>query len=106
MCLRPLERGYFLFLPGKEQVLLGKKARKRARHYWCGERYSLCWLCGVTRDIISPELAVRLLDPDFTLPAPLTREQAKLWTPPTISVDTVAPGSLNVSLPPGLHSQA
>lgn len=82
MCLRPLERGYFLYSPSKRLVMASKAKRKRARSLPCGKRPSLCWLCGATNDIISPELAARLLDPDFTLPAPLTREQAKLWTVP------------------------
>ncbi len=74
-------KGDFLFLPDNEQVVLTKNARRTARERNCGQRYSVCWLCAFPH-IISCELAEHLQDEHFALPASLSREQAKLWTPP------------------------
>ncbi|SRR6266851_3780306 len=97
--------GAFLSLPGRELLILDQRARKRARQHNCGERHSLCLSCAIQGGMISSELAERLQHPDFTLPAPLTREQARLWTSPALSVDTAPPDSLNVSPPPANQSQ-
>ena len=72
----PLRReGKFLYSPAGRIVLASKSKRKRAMSLPCGKRPSLCWVCGPGAGIVSPELAVCLQDPHFTLPAHLTREQ-------------------------------
>ncbi len=100
------KEGTFLYLPGRELLILDQRARKRARQHNCGERHSLCLLCALLGGMISIELAERLQDADFTLPAPLTGEQARLWAPPTLSVDTAPrPGPPNISLPLARRSE-
>ncbi|SRR6266700_4184591 len=93
------EEGAFLYLPGRELLILDLRGRNRARRHNCGKRHSLCLSCAFLGGMISSELAERLQDHDFTLPTPLTRQQARLWKPPTLSGDTAPPGSVNVSTP-------
>src|SRR5258708_37818129 len=91
LCFR---EGTFLYLPRRELLILDQHARSRAKQHNCGERHSLCLLCALLGGMISIELAERPQDPDFILPAPLTREQARLWTPPARGVDTAPPPNL------------
>jgi hypothetical protein len=99
-----LKEGDFLYAPGKRLVMASKSKRKRARRLPCRKRPSLCRHCAFVTGIISIDLLEHLVDPDFTLPAPLTREQAKLWVPPTLIVNTGPPESLNVSPSPARQS--
>jgi len=73
-------KGDALFLPG--EVILRPNARKRARRHKCGGSHFLCGPCALVRGMISAELAQYVQDAKFTLVAPLTEEQAKLWKPP------------------------
>src|SRR5713226_6544155 len=86
------KEGAFLYLPGRELLILDQRARKRARQHNCGERHSLCLLCALLGGVISIELGERLQDPDFTLPPPL-------------SVDTTSADSFNVSAPSANQSR-
>jgi hypothetical protein len=86
MCLfqgHPLY-GEFLFLSRKGEVTLTRSARQTARERYCGELHARCLLCGIKDTIISEELALALQNPEFALPAPLTREQARRWKPPQV----------------------
>lgn len=86
------KEGVFLFLPASELLILDRRARRRARQHNCGERHSVCLSCALLGGMISSELAERLQDPGFTLPAPLHRRKAKRWKPPASSrVDTTPP---------------
>ncbi len=73
-------KGEFLVLSSMQQVFLTRRARKAARRRDCGERHSLCANCGYLRRIISLDLLKHVADAEFTLPAPLTFQQAKRWT--------------------------
>jgi hypothetical protein len=74
------KEGSFLFLQGRELLILDQHARRRAKRYNCGEQHSVCLFCAMRRGMISPDLAERLQDPHFALP-PLTLEQARRWKP-------------------------
>jgi hypothetical protein len=77
-----LEQGDFLYAPGKQLVMVSKSKRQRVKKLPCRKRPSLCRHCAFVAGIISIELLEHLVDPHFTLPAPLIREEARLWTPP------------------------
>jgi hypothetical protein len=84
--MRPwcLTEGDLLFPSSIEWVILDEDSRAKARNRRCGEGPYLCRNCAFIGAIISKDLAQRLQDSAFALAAPLTLQQARGWTPPSL----------------------
>jgi hypothetical protein len=82
MCPWCLGEGDLLYSPAKRLVMASKSKRKRAKTLPCRKRPSFCWPCAFLAGIISEELAARLQDAHFALPAPLSLQQARRWPRP------------------------
>jgi hypothetical protein len=65
-------------------AVLDADSRAKAGNHRCGQGPWLCPFCALIDGIISKDLAVCLQDSDFALAAPLTRQRARGWTPPSL----------------------